>query len=225
MTESGLHGKPAVGFRSGLRAFLIIAASFVIWMTPPAILQWLRWTDSQMAGLIVILFVDGLVWLVLVLPVTLLCRVISRNRPKLRTFLLSGLLPAIVFSVCANKDRRFSRPTLDELIYDRTGTHAPDSAHDVRLHYHGGLSFESENTYYFRCDRADTERLIGALKLTLLGKPAGFARPDASWPDAASWKGVTVFESETEQDGGAIQVRTLVTDAERGQVLLTFRRY
>jgi hypothetical protein len=199
---------------------LLLVVSFGVFVSAIVLDQAVRWSNP-IEGAINGIFqtvVTGFAWLLYVLPLTLLLHVFFRWRRWERYRTLALLGPAIACVLLVLVGFLVDPPTASRRLHQFTGARLPSSAREVRTHFTGGFLADFEDTYYFQCSPAETERLISALGL----KPADrydqnwFDRaPFADWPDPSIWKERRVYRGSRDHWS-----YYLATDASRQQVYL-----
>ncbi|MDR2981027.1 MAG: hypothetical protein LBV12_02130 [Puniceicoccales bacterium] len=104
----------------------------------------------------------------------------------------------------------------------------PQSAHERKTYFTGGLLTDRCDTFYFRCSAEDTNNLIRALKLQLSNEELTHYMtnsfiPDKGWPDPAKWEGLKLYrgdDGDSRKDAFAYRFYELLTDESRTQVHL-----
>jgi hypothetical protein len=202
---------------------LLLFVSFVISVSGYIIDQTVRWSDhvrGAFNGLIHV-FLTGFVWLLFVLPLSLLIYGLFRWRGWQRFRSPAILLPAIVFFVLGVANLFTNPPTAANRLQRLAHVELPPTGRDIRTHFTGGGMADHGDTYYFRCSPDDTERLIRALKLQPTShdfEQSHFDRaPFPSWPDPSTWAGSTLYRGNREDGPWFFYLRT---DAAREQVYL-----
>lgn len=202
-----------------IQFLLLLAVSFVIFVAPFTVSQALQWTDPG-EGWPVGLIVFGLVWCVVVFPVSLLIYLVFCWRRWVRFRAVAILAPGVILSLHALTVLRFERPDPAEHLLLYTNAHLPASARDLRVHFTGGLIADHHDTYCFRCSRSDTDRLIAELKLTSCnvkywGDLSKMGFP--GWPNPEEWVGGAAYEGSSSDETWFYR---LFVDASHEQVYL-----
>lgn len=205
---------------------LHLVLSFVISVSGYIIDQTVRWSDpvrGLVNGLIHAFFLYGIIWILFVLPLSLLIYGLFRWRGWQRFRSQAVLLPAITLFLLQVASLFTNPPTVANRLRRFADVDLPASARDIRANFTGGGIADYGDTYYFRCTPDDTERLIRALKLYAVTDAFELEQdplkraPLPSWPDPSTWTGSTLYRGD--RDGGS-WFFYLRTDAVREQVYL-----
>ncbi|OAI57997.1 hypothetical protein AYO49_06170 [Verrucomicrobiaceae bacterium SCGC AG-212-N21] len=203
------------------RLLLLTATSFGIFAGAFVLDQMFRWTNPSagMSNAIMHLPLIALGWALIGLAPGLLIHGLYQWRGWQRFRLPAFCLPSIVLLALTIAELILHPVTPASRLKNVTGADLPGSAHDVRGHFSGGLFADRTHFFSFRCDPADTQRLIDALQL----KPAEgknfdwIKHPPPRWPDPARWHGRLYFEGSQADKNWYCEV---VTDAAREQVFM-----
>lgn len=160
----------------------------------------------------------GLAWLLNIFPLNLLVLGLYRWRRwrKYRTQFVLG--PSLCIFGISMLLEVFNWPTAHQLFKVETGVPLPDSAQDLRSSGEHTAMGQIRDTFYFRCNPHDTEKLIQAMHLDEDNTGFGnspIERPKPDWPDPRTWKGRRVY---THSDAKNWVFYNLVTDENQNQV-------
>lgn len=202
---------------------LLLVVSFVISVSSYIVDQAVRWSDHFRGAFngLVHVFLFGFLWLLLVLPLSLVIYGLFRWRGWQRFRSSAILLPAIVFFILGVTNLLTDPPTAANRLRRLANVELPPTAREIRTHFIGGGIADYEDIYFFRCAPDDTESLIRALILQPATQDFNqnlFERaPFPLWPDPSTWAGSTLYRGESEDGSWFFYLRT---DAAREQVYL-----
>lgn len=206
-----------------LHPALVLVASFFIFIGSFILNQVVRCSDlvdGIVSGLC-FLPVSSIGWILDALLPGLLIYALYRWRRWKRFQAVAILSPALATLAFIIAGFIFDPPTPAHRLKKFTGADLPLSAHDLRTHFSGGGLADFEDTYFFRCSPADTEKLIKALDLSPasmeLPPPTLLKAPFPSWPDPGTWSGSTLYQGWRDEGAWSYDLRT---DPSREQVYL-----
>lgn len=177
---------------------LLLLISFVLFNGAYVIDQMFRWSDPLQGltnGLIHIFF-NGITWLLIILPWSLVIRALYRRR-KWRRFRSQWVLaPSLLVMALTFATLVFSPPTPENRFRHFAHTELPENVDQLHYHFTGGGIADFGDTYYFQTTPAEVDRLITEMALQedtfFAERKAGYSSvptlPDCPnhqlWPDA-----------------------------------------
>ncbi len=212
--------KPPVPRQPSL--LLLLAVSFALFTGSYMVDQTFRWTnpvDGFLNGLFHVMF-TGPAWLVMGLIPGLLIQGLYRWRGWKRFRSVAIISPGLVYCVMGLSGLITSPPTAGGRLKKTSGVELPSTARDILTQFTGGGLMDYGDIYCFRCSPADTDKLIQALRLSLVSPESGGKQPSpvpSSWPDPSTLRGGLVYERFREEEKW---IYTLITDSSREQVYL-----
>lgn len=201
---------------------LLLAVSFALFTGSYIVDQTFRWTnpvDGFLNGLFHVM-ITGPAWLVMGLIPGLLIQGLYRWRGWKRFRAMAIISPGLVYFVIGLTGLITSPPTAAGRLKKTGGAELPSTARDILTQFTGGGLTDYGDIYCFRCSPADTDKLIQALRLSLVSPESGGRQPSpipSSWPDFSTLQGRLVYERFREEEKW---IYTLITDSSRELVFL-----
>jgi hypothetical protein len=163
----------------------------------------------------------GIVWGITILPLNFLTLAFypKQRWHKYRTYCV--LAPSICIFGFFMVGQVIDWPTARRDFAREAGVPLPTSAQDFRSFGMHNVKGDISDTFYFRCDPHDTEKLIQSMHLD--EDKTGFGnspieRPKPDWPDPGTWTGRRVYTYSDEKNW---VFYNLVTDENQSQVYVS----
>lgn len=193
---------------------LLVFGSFTLFHVGSIIEEIVRWTD-HLAGLVnglVMAIPMSLVWAISALPWCVAVHYIYRWRGWSRFRCTVALLPSILLLLASLAGLAMSPRGPHDRFQRFAKTPIPASARDIVYHLEGGGFADYEDVYYFSCSQADSEALIQALNVELLGGSevdlyASFKLPPGA-PDFHTWPDRRIYQRYDKERGWFYRIVT-----------------
>jgi len=203
----------------------VLLLSFGLFNLGPMLVSIFRYTNpfhGFLNGLFHV-FVFGLVWIVYLLPWSLLIYALYRWRKWSRFRIHWVLAPAILWTLLSIASLIIDPPTAKRRFLTFAGTNLPTNNQDLHRDFTGGGLTDYSDTWYFRTTPDEVDRLILEMKLEpdkqYGDKEISYTpiRPLTGWPDLNAWEGAVQYQRCDEKSGWFYY---LITDATRTQVYI-----